>query len=420
MSGEAPRQPESDWPIWFVIATRLVNYICLVQNPVYNYEPATVFCLAGPASKTGTVYSFVNCTLSVLIPSVLSPSPPATIMFFEEPPGFTEVRSGYGDDIPILTSLVTIVTTGPRPPSLAHFHSAHDDPDMVGLLELFSEHRRNFDIGARRRIALVLFLAERLWVNVSSAPKKHATESAIANLKKISVKDLREDDRKLPICTEEYHLKPVGPCSPYVEDVEEEECGGDMKCVVDDKGETPLRMPCGHTFGSTCLKTWLRESPACPLCREEVESCTDEPARPLPIEFDAIGGLQAGPNLQPFFPGTLESILTFLSHPRIPSPSLPTDTTTPSAESPYVMQSASIAPRRRVSRPSVFDRPDLRCAQAGWGLCIDGIGEPRLRLGCGHAFHEHCLEQSMIIEGYTIDAFERRCPSCRKWYRILQ
>lgn len=180
-------------------------------------------------------------------------------------------------------------------------------------------------------------------------------------------------------------------------------------------------MPCGHTFCSTCLKTWLRKSPACPLCRREVESCIDEPAQPPLMEFDAIDGLQASPNLLQIFPGTLESILTFLSTPPIPSPSLQTDTIAPSAEVPYFMQSyAPIVHRRRPSRPSVFDRPDLRCAQAAWGLCIDGVDEPLLRLGCGHAFHEPCLEQSMIIEGYNIDAFERRCPSCRKWYSILQ
>jgi hypothetical protein len=155
------------------------------------------------------------------------------MMFFEEPPRFIEVRSGYGNDnLPIVTSLVTIVTTGPRPPSLADFHSAHSDQDMIGLLELLSEHRRNFGIRARRRIGLLLFLVERLQNIASSTPKRRATDSAIADLKPISVSELPEDERQCFICTEEYHSNPVGPCSPYVEDVEDEEFAGEMKDAV--------------------------------------------------------------------------------------------------------------------------------------------------------------------------------------------
>ena len=48
----------------------------------------------------------------------------------------------------------------------------------------------------------------------------------------------------------------------------------------EDEREYPLEMPCGHVFGSTCLKAWLYQSPTCPLCRVEVESYTDEPQQP--------------------------------------------------------------------------------------------------------------------------------------------
>lgn len=82
-----------------------------------------------------------------------------------------------------------------------------------------------------------------------------------------------------------------GPRSPYVEDVKDEEDRDvghqtgqglttpavETEAKAEEEGEYPLEMPCGHVFGSTCLKEWLYQSPTCPLCRVEVESYTEEP-----------------------------------------------------------------------------------------------------------------------------------------------
>ena len=36
--------------------------------------------------------------------------------------------------------------------------------------------------------------------------------------------------------------------------------------------EQPTRLPCGHSFGLTCIKRWLQSSPkpSCPMCRQHV------------------------------------------------------------------------------------------------------------------------------------------------------
>lgn len=74
-----------------------------------------------------------------------------------------------------------------------------------------------------------------------------------------------------------------------------------------------------------------------------------------------------------------------------------------------------------LSLPSVTDRPDLFCAQRVSGLCSHDVrDENLLRLECGHAFHEDCLDGSMRVEGYPTEQEERRCPRCRRWMGVLQ
>lgn len=34
----------------------------------------------------------------------------------------------------------------------------------------------------------------------------------------------------------------------------------------------PIKMPCGHIFGATCIKEWLSKTNTCPLCRTTIES----------------------------------------------------------------------------------------------------------------------------------------------------
>lgn len=38
------------------------------------------------------------------------------------------------------------------------------------------------------------------------------------------------------------------------------------------KGETALRIPCGHLFHEECVKDWLKKSNECPVCRFEMPS----------------------------------------------------------------------------------------------------------------------------------------------------
>jgi hypothetical protein len=321
-------------------------------------------------------------------------------------------------------------------------------------------------------------------------PKKHATQSAIDTLKPVDIATLPEPERRCHICMQDYPVKQVGPRTPYVEDVKDEEDilqdvsmlfeseltgekGEEEDTVIPDvvapseePAEVPVQMPCGHIFGSTCLKAWLYESPTCPLCRVEVESYTEDPQPPtLPNGFPGFPPFpwahpptstptqqsdemqvdpQSPPNTenppQPTVPqfGQLEFQFIFTAPP--PSTPSPT-TTTPTATTPSPAPSTrSTTPRPQsghsirhhpyariptpspLSGPSVTDRPDLFCAQRLSGLCPHDheTDDHLLRLECGHAFHEDCLVGSMQVEGYQVNDGERRCPRCRRWMSVLQ
>ncbi|KAI9794195.1 MAG: hypothetical protein M1816_006120 [Peltula sp. TS41687] len=79
---------------------------------------------------------------------------------------------------------------------------------------------------------------------------RRATARAIAGLVKVEIETLDEEDRSCSIC-----MEPFGEPEP-----------------TEGKIEYPVRMPCGHVYGLTCLKTWLKEHCTCPSCRRKVES----------------------------------------------------------------------------------------------------------------------------------------------------
>lgn len=92
--------------------------------------------------------------------------------------------------------------------------------------------------------------------------KRRASTGAIADLKLVRIKDLPEDERCCNICME-----------PYVE--ERYPCDQPKK-------ENAMKMPCGHVFGSYCLKHWLQSNNTCPACRVEVEYVEIEEEAPVP------------------------------------------------------------------------------------------------------------------------------------------
>ena len=103
---------------------------------------------------------------------------------------------------------------------------------------------------------------------------KHATKSALNNLKPVKVESLPEQDRKCNICMRDYYVQSAGPRSPYVETVKDEDdyvsipvqvqgmliLGQDDRMAAseeppegrEEEAEIPLEMMCGHVFGAKC------------------------------------------------------------------------------------------------------------------------------------------------------------------------
>lgn len=101
-----------------------------------------------------------------------------------------------------------------------------------------------------REHALTRTVSERRSHLTHSNGPRRATAKAIDNLQPVDMGELEKDDRTCSICMELFGL-----AEP-----------------TEGKIEHPVRLPCGHVFGATCIRTWLRENCTCPSCRRPVES----------------------------------------------------------------------------------------------------------------------------------------------------
>ncbi|RPB00897.1 hypothetical protein L873DRAFT_1827539 [Choiromyces venosus 120613-1] len=91
--------------------------------------------------------------------------------------------------------------------------------------------------------------------------KRHASEKALAELKPLALRELKEDETACIICMEDYV---------------------DVPDSTDElKTEHALQMDCGHHFGSYCLKIWLKGHSTCPTCRREVDFVEEEEGRSM-------------------------------------------------------------------------------------------------------------------------------------------
>lgn len=101
--------------------------------------------------------------------------------------------------------------------------------------------------------------------------KRRASEKAISELKHMRLIDLKEDDDCCIICME-----------PFV----------DIKASTDEpKQENALQMPCGHIFGSHCLKLWLKDHSTCPTCRKEVDFVEEDERGAMATNRRRVGGV---------------------------------------------------------------------------------------------------------------------------------
>ncbi|KAI9753651.1 MAG: hypothetical protein M4579_005060 [Chaenotheca gracillima] len=88
-------------------------------------------------------------------------------------------------------------------------------------------------------------------MDVSFGPKR-ATKRFIESLKPFDLSTLDKDDQNCSIC-----MEPFGKAEP-----------------IKGKIEHPIKLPCKHVFGQTCITTWLEGHSTCPVCRKHVDSET--------------------------------------------------------------------------------------------------------------------------------------------------
>ena len=111
---------------------------------------------------------------------------------------------------------------------------------------------------------------------------KPTLESWILGLEKVDVSALASEDRRCGICLLDY-----GTEVPADGNTTNTGAAGAAVCV------RPVKLSCGHCFGSKCLLPWLSPLPmgvcgnTCPICRKDL-------FKPWPLVTDSAEGLEDG------------------------------------------------------------------------------------------------------------------------------
>jgi len=167
----------------------------------------------------------------------------------------------------------------------------------------------------------------------TDAPSHSTSQQGLEKLQRIAPADIPEAERQCSICYEPYDELPTetangseatqepqetrelqetrepqetstqpGPQSTDESDVypgpphneqpnNEQPLPSDSQTDAADPDEGahfPVKMPCGHIFGSSCLRLWLRDSISCPLCRTNIEQPTHTHMNRIPFFFDRL------------------------------------------------------------------------------------------------------------------------------------
>ncbi|CAF9926703.1 hypothetical protein IMSHALPRED_007017 [Imshaugia aleurites] len=83
----------------------------------------------------------------------------------------------------------------------------------------------------------------------------------------------------------------------------------DSNPTVAVKAESPLKLPCGHIFGSECLAKWFLQKNTCPICRTTHFRDIAHPEMPLRAQLAQLG-LWAGESRLPERNVELRALLT--------------------------------------------------------------------------------------------------------------
>lgn len=167
--------------------------------------------------------------------------------------------------------------------------------------------------------------------------RRRASASAIAALQVLRLADLPEEDRCCNICMEQY-VEEKYPCDKP-------------------KQENAMRMPCGHVFGSYCLKQWLQNHNTCPACRMEVDFVEVEEEEVVPRSR-----AQRRPSIS-----THELIVNDLFGEPYRDPAPPRSKTPHQASSRSRAYFGNYEPEQRPGTAAPTTRPALKRAQTSMG-----------------------------------------------------
>lgn len=166
---------------------------------------------------------------------------------YEEPPIMTSKRRKLSPDLPYVSASAT-----PEAPS--YTPNIADDSPVPPAPSVTEEPRRSSRIRSRNQDL--------------NSPSGYTTEAAAPS----------SDSAQPEQAADGTESTQDEPQIPLLCDHEEEFDHG------------PLRMPCGHVFGRSCLAQWLKTATNCPLCRVALVEPAPQPSIP-PVSYIRFGGL---------------------------------------------------------------------------------------------------------------------------------
>lgn len=169
--------------------------------------------------------------------------------------------------------------------SLIMSEPANSSREISRLVAAMREFQTRFQVTLEVIVGDSLLSSGSLYLRIAypSSPSHLLLKSFLQTLSQVSIKSLMDDDNIAPkcgICLNTF-TEQMAQAPSTNNNGENQPCSMGLPAETADSTETPVRLPCGHVFGSECIYQWItgfggQNQPRCPSCRT-VLGCVNNP-----------------------------------------------------------------------------------------------------------------------------------------------
>lgn len=185
-------------------------------------------------------------------------------------PETAEYITSLGHLTQVLTEAWSLIVSEP----------ANRSQEISRLYAALCEFQTRFNVTLEVMVGDSLMSPGSLYFRMAcpSSPSQVLLRTFLQTLSHVSIKSLVRDDNEVPKCsiclnsfTEQMAQDPI-----MNNNGENQPCSAETPAETADSTENPVRLPCGHVFGTECIYQWITDCggqnpPRCPICRTELE-----------------------------------------------------------------------------------------------------------------------------------------------------